>query len=43
LVRGSGSAGWLGRLLAGDLSIPAGVIRPRQSIVLADADAARQA
>jgi 6-phosphogluconolactonase/glucosamine-6-phosphate isomerase/deaminase len=42
LVRGSAVAAPLGRLLAGDLSIPAGVIRPRQSIVLADTDAARQ-
>ena len=42
LVRGATSAAPLARLLAGDLSIPAGVLRPRQSIVLADTDAARQ-
>jgi 6-phosphogluconolactonase len=42
LVRGAEKAEPLGRLLAGDLSIPAGLIRPRQSIVIADADAARQ-
>ncbi len=42
LVRGIESAGPLGQLLAGDLTIPAGVIRPRQSIVIADTDAARQ-
>ena len=42
LVRGSASAVPLSRLLAGDLSIPAGVIRPRRSIVLADSEAARQ-
>lgn len=42
LVRGAASAAPLARLLAGDLTIPAGVLRPRQSIVLADTDAARQ-
>jgi 6-phosphogluconolactonase len=42
LVRGAEKAEPLGRLLAGDLSIPAGVIRPRRSLVLADTDAARQ-
>ena len=43
LVSGASKAGPLGRLLAGDLSIPAGLIRPAHSVVLADADAARQA
>lgn len=42
LVSGSSKAGPLGRLLAGDLTIPAGLIRPPHSVVLADADAARQ-
>jgi 6-phosphogluconolactonase len=42
LVSGATKAGPLGRLLAGDLSIPAGLIRPAHSVVLADADAARQ-
>jgi 6-phosphogluconolactonase/glucosamine-6-phosphate isomerase/deaminase len=42
LVRGAEKAEPLGRLLAGDLSIPAGLIRPRQSIVIADEAAARQ-
>lgn len=42
LARGSSKAEPLGRLLAGDLSIPAGLIRPRQSIIVADTDAARQ-
>ncbi len=42
LVRGASKAGPLGRLLAGDLSIPAGLIRPAHSVVLADAEAARQ-
>lgn len=43
LVRGQSKAEPLGRLLAGDLSIPAGLIRPRRSLIVADADAARQA
>lgn len=42
LVRGQDKAPALGRLLAGDLSIPAGVLRPAQSVVVADTDAARQ-
>ena len=42
LVRGSSKVEPLGRLLVGDLSIPAGLIRPAHSVVLADADAARQ-
>lgn len=43
LVKGQSKAEPLGRLLAGDMSIPAGLIRPRHSLILADADAARQA
>ncbi len=42
LVSGSSKAEPLGRLLAGDMTIPAGLIRPAHSVVLADADAARQ-
>ncbi len=42
LVRGLDKAEPLGRLLTGDLSIPAGLIRPRRSLIMADADAARQ-
>lgn len=42
LVSGSNKVGPLGRLLAGDMSIPAGLIRPAHSVVLADEDAARQ-
>ena len=42
LVRGAAKADPLGRLLVGDLSIPAGLIRPAHSVVLADAEAARQ-
>jgi 6-phosphogluconolactonase len=42
LVRGEAKAEPLGRLLSGDTSIPAGLIRPPHSVVLADADAARQ-
>lgn len=42
LVSGSTKAEPLGRLLAGDMTIPAGLIRPAHSVVLADADAARQ-
>lgn len=42
LVRGAGKCQPLGRLLAGDMSIPAGLIRPAHSVVLADTDAARQ-
>ncbi|MEL7210438.1 MAG: 6-phosphogluconolactonase, partial [Actinomycetota bacterium] len=43
LVRGSTKVPALGRLLAGDLTIPAGLIRPAHSVVVADAAAARQA
>lgn len=42
LVRGASKVEPLGRLLVGDLSIPAGLIRPAHSVVLADSDAARQ-
>lgn len=42
LARGHEKAEPLGRLLTGDLSIPAGIIRPRQSVIVADSDAARQ-
>ncbi len=42
LVSGPGKAEPLGRLLAGDMTIPAGLIRPAHSVVLADSDAARQ-
>jgi 6-phosphogluconolactonase len=42
LVSGESKAGPLGRLLAGDMSIPAGLIRPAHSVVLADTDSARQ-
>lgn len=42
LVRGADKAEPLGRLLAGDLSIPAGLLRPRNSVIVADVDAARQ-
>ncbi len=42
LVRGAAKAEPLGRLLAGDLRIPSGLIRPAHSVVLADGDAARQ-
>lgn len=42
LVRGSAKVPALGRLLAGDLSIPAGLIRPAHSVVVADDAAARQ-
>lgn len=42
LVSGPAKVDPLGRLLAGDMSIPAGLIRPAHSVVLADADAARQ-
>jgi 6-phosphogluconolactonase len=42
LVSGSSKAEPLGRLLAGDMSIPAGLIRPAHSVILADSDAARQ-
>ena len=43
LVRGAEKAQPLGRLLAGDLSMPAGLVRPRRSVIVADAEAARQA
>ncbi len=42
LVSGSAKAEPLGRLLTGDMTIPAGLIRPAHSVVLADADATRQ-
>lgn len=42
LVKGANKVEPLGRLLVGDMSIPAGLIRPAHSVVLADADAARQ-
>ncbi len=42
LVSGSDKAAMLGRLLAGDMSIPAGLLRPSHSVVIADMDAARQ-
>lgn len=42
LVSGADKAEPLGRLLTGDMSIPAGLIRPAHSVVLADSDAARQ-
>lgn len=42
LIKGSNKAGPLGRLLGGDLSIPAGLVRPAHSVILADAEAARQ-
>ena len=43
LVRGTAKAQPLGRLLAGDLSMPAGLVRPQRSVIVADTDAARQA
>lgn len=43
LISGADKAEMLGRLLAGDMSIPAGLLRPSHSVVIADADAARQA
>lgn len=42
LVSGPSKAEPLGRLLAGDMAIPAGLIRPAHSVVLADDAAARQ-
>jgi len=42
LVRGADKRVSLNRVLAGDLSIPAGLIRPRQSVVVADEEAAVQ-
>lgn len=42
LVSGATKAEPLGRLLSGDMTIPAGLIRPPHSVVLADSDAARQ-
>jgi len=42
LVRGEDKAKPLGRLLAGDLDMPAGLLCPRRSVILADAAAARQ-
>ena len=42
LVRGADKRVSLNRVLAGDLSIPAGLIRPRQSVVVADEQAAVQ-
>lgn len=43
LVRGSTKAPALGRLLAGDLTLPAGLLRPARSVIVADSEAARQA
>ena len=43
LVRGSEKAQPLARLLVGDLSMPAGLVRPQRSVIVADTDAARQA
>jgi 6-phosphogluconolactonase len=42
LVRGAAKAKPLGGLLAGDLTMPAGLIMPRQSVIMADTEAARQ-
>lgn len=42
LVRGPEKAVALGRLLAGDVTMPAGLVRPQQSLILADTDAVRQ-
>lgn len=42
LVAGASKAEPLGRLLAGDVTIPAGLIMPPHSVVMADEDAARQ-
>ena len=42
LVAGPDKAEPLGRLLQGDMTIPAGLIRPPHSVILADSDAARQ-
>ncbi len=42
LVRGEDKAPALGRVLAGDLGIPAGLIRPAYSVIVADSTAARQ-
>lgn len=43
LVRGENKAPALGRLLAGDLTLPAGLLRPAHSVIVADTSAARQA
>ncbi len=40
LVRGSSKSAVLARLLDGDMSIPAGLIHPAHSVVVADSDAA---
>jgi hypothetical protein len=42
LVTGGEKAGMLVRLLAGDVSIPAGRVRAERSVVLADRAAAEQ-
>ncbi|MCP4227242.1 MAG: 6-phosphogluconolactonase [Actinomycetia bacterium] len=43
LIRGPEKAKPLGGLLAGDLTMPAGLLRPRRSVIVADTEAARQA
>ncbi len=42
LVRGTNKCEALGRLLAGDMTIPAGLLRPAHSVIIADSDAACQ-
>jgi 6-phosphogluconolactonase len=42
LVRGEVKAPALGHLLAGDLNMPAGLVRAQESVILADTGAARQ-
>lgn len=42
LVRGASKREQLGRLLAGDMTIPAGLIRPAHSVIIADSDSACQ-
>lgn len=42
LVRGTTKVPALGRLLAGDLTLPAGLLRPARSVIVADTEAARQ-
>ncbi len=41
LVSGAGKGPMLGRLLDGDMSIPAGLVHPPHSVVVADRSAAR--
>jgi 6-phosphogluconolactonase/glucosamine-6-phosphate isomerase/deaminase len=43
LVTGGDRSAALGRMLMGDLTLPAGTVRPRSSVIVADSDAARQA